>query len=275
MTGTADRQAGAVAAPFVTLTTDFGLDDPFVGLVKARILAGCPAARIVDLTHALSPYAIEAGAFWIERCSDWFPPGSFHLGIVDPGVGTSRRILAVGTGGQVFLGPDNGLLGPVAARRGAVVRWVDAAVPGRIGLSGVSATFHGRDILGPLLGLLAAGRLAFEDLGAATEAWHRPDWPDVEAGSEGVRGRVILVDRFGNCFSNITSKSLKLVEDPEPVFGGHPLPLVRTYGERPAGSLVALVNSFDVVEAACVAGSAANRLKLGPGAPVEIRRRTG
>ena len=273
MTSMSTRRDAEAATPLVTLTTDFGLDDPFVALVKARILGACPAACILDLTHAITPHTVEAGAFWIDRCSVWFPAGSLHLAIVDPGVGTSRRILAVREGGQLFLGPDNGLLGPVAARRGAEVRWVEATMLERAGQSTASPTFHGRDILGPLVGLLAARRVAFEDLGAPTDAWHRPDWPPAEAGPEGAVGRVILVDRFGNCFSNLTSESLKSIEDPELVFGGHALPLVRTYGDRAPGSLVALVNSFDVIEAACVQGSAAGRLQLRPGSRVEIRRR--
>jgi S-adenosylmethionine hydrolase len=254
----------------VSLTTDFGITEPFVGLVKAQILARHPAARIVDLTHAIAPFCVEAAAFWIGRSYRFFPPGSLHLVIVDPGVGTSRRILAVAVDGHMFLGPDNGVLGPLAGRTGASVRAVDRASLTALGVAEPSPTFHGRDIFAPLAGALSAGELPFGQLGSACDDWTRPTWPAVERAGTRLRGRVILVDTFGNCFSNIDGKSIVPYEVLKVTFGAHQLAWVRTYGERPAGTGVALINAFGVLEAACVEASAARRLGLAPGAAVEV-----
>jgi S-adenosylmethionine hydrolase len=255
----------------VTLTTDFGLDDPFVGLMKAAILRHCPTAQVVDLTHAVPPFDVEAGAFWIERCAAWFPPGGVHACVVDPGVGTARRILLVEHAQQVFLGPDNGLLDPLASRPGAIARAVGDAFLQSAGLAGASATFHGRDIFGPLAGMLAAGRCLPADVGTRVTDWVRPGWPGPRRRPDAIVGRVIWVDRFGNCFSNLDASFLAECEDWSVVVGGRALPLVRTYGDRPAGTLVALVNAFGVVEAACVGGRGDRALDIGPGAAFELR----
>ncbi|HEX9227546.1 MAG TPA: SAM-dependent chlorinase/fluorinase, partial [Arthrobacter sp.] len=203
--------AGEVAgpgAPIVTLTTDFGLSDAFVGLVKAGVLTRAPGARIIDLTHSVPAYDVEAGAFWIEHSFRYFPAGTLHLGVVDPGVGTARRILLVELAGQLFLGPDNGLLGPIASLEGAVVRAVDHGFVDSQGLTPISRTFHGRDLFAPLAGLLACGSCRAGDVGPVIEDWQRPLWQRPVKTTERVRGRVIIIDRFGNCFSNIQAESL-------------------------------------------------------------------
>lgn len=264
-------EAAVAATPIVTLTTDFGLGDAFVGLVKAAVLARAPRARIIDLTHAVPPYDLEAGAFWIERSFRYFPAGTVHLCVVDPGVGTERRILLVGQAGQWFLGPDNGLLGPIAALDGSVVRAVAGRFLDAIGLTPISATFHGRDLLAPLAGLLACGSCQPGDVGPVVGDWQRPAWGRPIEGVDGVRGRIIIIDRFGNCFSNIRSESTVKYRNPAGLAGGRELPLVRTYGDRPDGSLVVLANAFGVLEVACVGGSAAASLGLRVGDPVELR----
>lgn len=270
--------AGAVAgpgAPIVTLTTDFGLSDAFVGLVKAGVLTRAPRARIIDLTHSVPSYDVEAGAFWIERSFRFFPAGTLHLGVVDPGVGTARRILLVEQAGQLFLGPDNGLLGPIASLEGAVVRVVSRGFLDSLGLTRISPTFHGRDLFAPLAGLLACGSCRAGDMGPVIDDWQRPSWQRPVTTPERVRGRVIIIDKFGNCFSNIKAESLANYTNPVGLAGGHELPLVRTYGERPDGSLVILENAFGVLEVACVGGSAALSLGLGIGDPVELRPARG
>ena len=267
----AGGQAGGTAAPIVTLTTDFGLSDAFVGLVKAGVLGRAPGARIIDLTHSVPSYDVEAGAFWIERSFRFFPAGTLHLGVVDPGVGTARRILLVEHAGQLFLGPDNGLLGPIASLDGAVARTVTRGFLGAIGLTRASPTFHGRDLFAPLAGLLACGTCSPGDVGPVVEDWQRPPWRRHLETPDGVLGRVIIIDRFGNCFSNIDSESTVKYENPVGLAGGHELPLVRTYGERPDGSLVILANAFGVLEVACVGGSAALSLGLRVGDQVDLR----
>jgi S-adenosylmethionine hydrolase len=269
------REAAGPAAPIVTLTTDFGLSDAFVGLVKAGVLGRAPDARIIDLTHAVPSYDLEAGAFWIERSFRFFPAGTVHLGVVDPGVGTGRRILLIEHAGQLFLGPDNGLLGPIASLDGAVVRVVTQGFLGSLGLTRVSHTFHGRDLFAPLAGLLAGRSCSAGDVGPVVEDWQRPPWRRPVETPAGVLGRIIIIDRFGNCFSNIDVESDVISKKRVGLAGGRELPMVKTYGERPDGSMVILANAFGVLEVACVGGNAALSLGLGVGDPVELRLAPG
>jgi S-adenosylmethionine hydrolase len=254
----------------VSLTTDFGQQDPFAGLVKARILGSHPAARIIDLTHGVAPFSTEAAAFWVERSYRYFPPGSLHLVIVDPGVGTDRRILAVAADKHFFLGPDNGVLAPLAAREGARVRAVAMGSLEAYGIAKPSPTFHGRDVFAPLAGGLSSGKLSFDELGLPCENWLRADWPVPEADTNKIRGRIVLVDSFGNCFSNIEAELINTYEVSSVTFGAHRLPWRRTYAEAPAGSGLALINAFGVLEAACAQGNAARQFGLAPGAQVLV-----
>lgn len=261
---------GRSTSGVVSLITDFGVSEPFVGLVKAQILARHPAARIVDLTHGVPPFSTEAAAFWIERSHRYFPPGSVHVVVVDPGVGTNRRLLAVALDNQLFLAPDNGVLGPLAGMPGAKVRAVAASTLLGLGIREPSPTFHGRDVLGPLAGELSSGEVPFEKLGSPCDDWARPSWALPEVLGKTVHGRVIIVDHFGNCFSNIEAASIVKYEVMGVLFGGHALPWVRTYGDRPPGTGIALINAFGVLEAAWVEGNACRRLGLAPGSPVEV-----
>ena len=233
-----DRPA---ACGVLTLTTDFGHKDPFVGVMKGRIYERFPAARIVDLTHEiLAHWPAEAG-FWLARSYHYFPVGTVHVAVVDPGVGTARDIAVVEAGGHVLLAPDNGLLAPVASRSpDAVVRRLDAARLGAFGLGRPSATFHGRDIFAPLAAELAAGRTTAAELGDVVEGLV-PAWvEDPHRSGDAVNGQVIL-------------------------------PVRRTYGDARPGEFLALVNSFDVLEIACAEGHAADALGLSRGAPVVVR----
>lgn len=253
----------------VTLLTDFGSREPFTGAMKGRILSACPQARIVDLTHELTAYRVAEASFWIERLRHDFPAGTVHLAIVDPGVGTERRLIAVELDGQVLVGPDNGLLGGLAGLPAARVRAVSPGLLTRLNPA-PSSTFHGRDLFAPLVGELASGRLAFEAIGPAVSDAQPSAVPQVRRGPEGIEGEVLLIDRYGNLFSNIEINHKKLVNIRAVTFGGRALVPVRTYGEATRGSCVALVNAFGVVEAACVEGSAAQVLGIGPGSPVLI-----
>lgn len=254
----------------VTLLTDFGSLEPFTGAMKGRILAACPKARIVDLTHELTAYRVAEASFWIERLRLDFPAGTVHLAIVDPGVGTARRLIAVALDGQVLLGPDNGLLGGVAGLPGAKVRAVSPALLARLNPT-PSSTFHGRDLFAPLAGQLASGRIGFEDVGKEVGDVKPPVLPQPRRTPGGIEGQVLLIDRYGNAFSNIDMTASEFSKIEAVTFGARVLVPVRTYGEAPRGTCVALVNAFGVVEAACVEGNAAEALGLGPGDPVAIR----
>lgn len=270
MTQAPARVGGFVPNGIVTLLTDFGSREPFTGAMKGRILSACPWARIVDLTHELTAYRVAEASFWLERLRLDFPAGTIHLAIVDPGVGTGRRLIAVELDGQVLVGPDNGLLGGLA---GLPVARVRAASPGLLAsLNPVpSSTFHGRDLFAPLVGQLAAGRISFEDIGSEVRDARPSVLPQALRSAESIQGEVLLVDRYGNCFSNIEITPSEFLNLESVSFGGRALTPVRTYGDAPRGSCVALVNAFGVVEAACVEGSAADALGLAAGSPVAIR----
>ncbi|HET8575537.1 MAG TPA: SAM-dependent chlorinase/fluorinase, partial [Methylomirabilota bacterium] len=150
-----------MSAPIITLTTDFGSRDPFVGVMKGVILGICPAARLVDLSHEVSPQDVLEGALMLESSARFFPPGTIHLAVVDPGVGSRRRGLAVSAAGQCFVGPDNGLFTATLEEPG----WVAVSLENpAYRLTQVSGTFHGRDIFAPAAAHLACG-VALERLG--------------------------------------------------------------------------------------------------------------
>jgi len=258
----------------ITLLTDFGLSDPFVGVMTGVLLSRFPGARVVDLCHGIRPQAIAEGAFWLERCYHWFPRGTVHVAVVDPGVGSSRALLAAAIAGHYFLLPDNGLLGPaLLAAPGARVLAVD--VP-KLGLPAPSATFHGRDIFAPLAAGLASGDQRFDTLGVPTRPL--PSLlPLPRRSAAGASGEVVCVDRFGNLITNLDEALLaaelargsgaSLVR-----VAGQSLRWLRSYAEAQPGELLALVNAFGVLEIAARDDSAERRLGVSRGALVEAVR---
>lgn len=261
----------------ITLITDFGHKDPFVGVMKGQVLRRFPEARLVDLTHeVLVHWPAEAG-FWLGRSFRYFPAGTVHVAVVDPGVGSARDIAVIEAEGQVFLAPDNGLLAGVLARltTAPVLRRVDEAILPSLGVQRPSATFHGRDIFAPLAAELAAGRIQPGILGpVVTELV--PGWleePTVTAGQ--VIGAVVTIDHFGNLLTNIDASLLAGIANPVVRAGGHDIALRRTYADVRPGDYLALVNSFGVLEVARAEQSAAQGLGLDRGAPVIIQSRRG
>jgi len=256
----------------ITITTDFGHQGPFVGVMKGVMLSRLPDARIVDLTHEILVHWPAEAGFWLARSFSYFPAGTVHVAVVDPGVGTSRDIVAVSAGGHVFLAPDNGLLAPVVGRYPAAsIVKLTAARLTHFGIHKPSATFHGRDIFAPIAAELAAGRCVPADLGERlprlVPAW--VDEPAVENGQ--VSGVVITIDHFGNLITNIDAQLLEGLKSPRVHAGNHVFELLRTYGDTQPGQYLALVNSFGVVEIARAEQSAADGLGLGRGAPVVVR----
>lgn len=256
----------------ITITTDFGHQGPFVGVMKGVILSRWPAARIVDLTHEIVVHWPAEAGFWLARAFGYFPAGTVHIAVVDPGVGTSRDIVAVETSGQVFLAPDNGLLAPVVASHpSATIRRLDSRLLARLGITQPSATFHGRDIFAPIAAELAAGRCMPADLGDIVPDLV-PSWvdePAVEAHC--ISGVVISIDHFGNLITNIDGALLRRFAAPQVHTGTHTFRLARTYGETRPGEYLALVNSFGVIEIARAEQSAADGLGLSRGAPVTVQ----
>lgn len=264
----------------ITLTTDFGLRDPFVGILKGVILSIHPGVRLVDLSHEVAPQDALGGGFLVGCAIPYFPPGTIHVAVVDPGVGTQRRILAVDAGGQLFVAPDNGLLS--VALRGIPVRRVVRVASRRYFRRSVSATFHGRDIFAPVAAHLARG-VDLSELGPPSRMRAAFDVPVPRAAGPGrLRGQVIQVDRFGNLITNVDEERLRRARGG--ARGGRVsveidhqriARISRTYGDGPSGELLALLNSFGYLEIACRRGSAAERLGRGVGTPVTVRHPVG
>jgi S-adenosyl-L-methionine hydrolase (adenosine-forming) len=249
----------------ITLLTDFGLTDPFVGIMKGVILSTFPAAQIIDLSHGIPPQAIVEAAFWLERSYASFPRGTVHVAVVDPTVGSSRRIIAACARGHIFLAPDNGLLAQsVLESAGADVWEVNV---GRLGLTPPSATFHGRDVFAPLAARLASGALEPSALGPAVKARACLLEPPSSDG-EAMCGTVVTVDRFGNLITNLGRALVEGIRVRHVLIGGRSVPLRQTYSDVQPGELVALINAFGVVEIARRDGSAEAHLGLGRRAPV-------
>lgn len=264
------------ACGVITITTDFGHQGPFVGVMKGRILGRLPTARIIDLTHEIVVHWPAEAGFWLARAFEYFPPGTVHVAVVDPGVGTSRDIIVVSAAQHFFVAPDNGLLAPVVARHSdaTIVRLRPEGLA-RIGVHHASATFHGRDIFAPVGAELAAGRCTPADLGESAAADSLvPSWVDEPAVERtSVSGVIITIDHFGNLISNIDAALIERFRLPLVHAGSHALPLLRTYGDTRPGEYLALINSFGVVEIARAEQSAAEGLGLNRGAPITVRDR--
>jgi S-adenosylmethionine hydrolase len=249
----------------VTLLSDFGSEDPFVGVMKGVILTGAPLARLIDVTHAVPPQDVELAGFFLSASFAWFPRGSVHLAVVDPGVGSERKALAVRASGHYFLAPDNGLLSRVLETdAGFEARAIDSE---RLGLGVPSRTFHGRDVFAPTAARLVSGAVRFEALGALSTPLRNAPGPAPSSDS----GRIVAVDHFGNLISDLRLESGETralaVE-----IGGRRARVVGTYADGGAGECIALVSSFGTLEIAVRDGNAARLLALGRGAPIRLLR---
>lgn len=259
------------ASGVITLTSDFGLQDPFVGVMKGQILGRFPEATIIDLTHeVLAHWPVEAG-FWLARAYQYFPRGTVHVAVVDPGVGGPRGIAVVEGDGHLFLAPDNGLLGSVVeALATPVLRQLADSFIASLGVTRPSATFHGRDIFAPVAAELAAGRVAPDALGERV-AELVPGWLEAPTQSMGqITGAVVTIDHFGNLITNIDGTLLHALARAQVRVGGVEIPLRRTYSDVRPGDYLALINSFGVLEIARAEQSAAEGLGLARGAPVNV-----
>lgn len=260
------------ASGIITITTDFGYRDPFVATMKGRILDRFPNARIVDMTHGISSYWPAEAGFWLSRAYRYFSAGTVHIAVVDPGVGTARGIVGVQADEHLFLAPDNGLLSQVVSRAQApVVHRLDLEhARQRFGLSEPSSTFHGRDIFAPIAAELAAGRAHLADIGPVTGTLHDGPRAEPEVSPGLIIGIVITIDHFGNLITNIDEQLIRSLSHPVVEIGGREVILRRTYGDVRAGELLALINSFGVLEIAAAERNAAALLGLDRGARVRV-----
>lgn len=254
----------------VTLTTDFGLRDPYVAEMKGVILGLTGSVHLIDVTHDVPRHDITEGALALEAVAPFFPAGTIHLAVVDPGVGTARRGIAIAAGGQVFVGPDNGLFTPFLADDW---RAFELASPDHR-LTTVSRTFHGRDVFAPAAAHIARG-LALERLGPPVTDPVRLAWPRARKLAGTVAGTVVHVDRFGNLVTSIPADAVEALPPGAMIrVAGRVVPLVGTYADLAPGRAGALVGSRNRLEIAVREGSAAARLGARRGTPVVISRRT-
>ena len=246
------------ARPCVTLLTDFGTADGYVGAMKGVLLSVCPDVRVVDLTHEIPAGDVRAGAFALVASAPFFPRGTIHVAVVDPGVGTARRALLVEAGGAFFVGPDNGVLSlaaPSPRTAWSLEREEWFRTP-------TSSTFHGRDVFAPVAAQVASG-VAPDRLGTRVETIHELRVPQAERRDGALAGEVIHVDRFGNVITSLHVRDLRGTERALFVEIGERhdrIPLLPTYGSAPAGSLLAVVGSSGYVEIALSSGSACDAL---------------
>lgn len=254
----------------VTLTTDFGPGGRYVAQLKGVLYARAPGATVVDLSHEIPPQDVAAAARLLESAVPYWPAGTVHLAVVDPGVGTDRAIVAIEALGQRFVGPDNGLFGWIGPRVEACV----ALSRERLVSAGDSRTFHGRDLMAPAAAVLLTGT-PLGELGAPYPSLRTlPAGDDPRPGDDAIEGRVVEVDRYGNLVTNISTAELAAAPRDERLrvaVGGHEtFGLWRTYGEHPPQTLVALVGSDGYLEVALVNGSAAEMIAAGVGDAVRL-----
>lgn len=262
----------------ITLLTDFGTEDTYVGVMKGVIASLCPGATVIDLTHEVPPQDIATGAFLLDVSVDYFPEGTIHVAVVDPGVGTARKPIALRTARGFFVGPDNGIFTLVLQRQ-KLLQAVCLDNP-RYHLSSVSATFHGRDIFAPVAAHLAQG-VPLEELGTPLTRLQRLPLPRIRVDWLGIRATIVHIDRFGNAITNLTRADYEAwrtrwdVKEPvvEVVSGERLLPICRTYGDVPHGQPLALFGSSERLEIAVNGGSAAQILHLRRGDTVKVLRR--
>lgn len=255
-------------AKIVTLLTDFGLQDEFVGVMKGVIWSIAPQAQLVDITHAIQPQNILHGALVLGRAYRYFPPGSIHLSVVDPGVGTHRRGIALQVGEHTFVGPDNGLF-TVPLISGEPVQAVSLDNPA-YRLSTLSRSFHGRDLFAPAAAHLANG-IPLHEFGSPADDLVKIEIPRPMRIGNIWQAQVMLVDSFGNLITNLRSADLagqtvvEITCEGEKIHG-----MSETFGGSQPGSLIAMLDSSDSLSLCLVNGSAAQHLAAGPGTLVEV-----
>ena len=249
--------------PIVTLTTDFGLSDHYVAQMKAVLIRECPAARLIDVTHNVPRHDILCASITLERAIDGFPKNTVHLAVVDPGVGTDRRLIIVRIRQQLVVCPDNGLITWAWRLHGPGEVGAVAELPG-----GASSTFHGRDVLAPVAGRLAAGVA----MSALSRRIDDPILLDLSpAGPADTRGTIIHIDHFGNATTNIRQDALRQKQLSVRVNRRTIGKLRRTYWDVAPGKPLALIGSSGLLEIAVRDGSARDDLNVRVGDEVVLK----
>ena len=256
----------------ITLTTDFGLKDPYAAEMKAVILGICPHAVIVDITHEIAKFNIRMGAYVLASATPYFPKGSIHVAVVDPGVGTQRRPIVIQTKQSFFVGPDNGLL-ILAAEKQDITSIYELTNP-QLMLPKVSSTFHGRDIFAPAAAHLLNGVKPAE-FGPEIHEVAKPEFAKATGRNGVLVGEVLHVDGFGNIITNITEREVaqshvKGAVSVELPSGRLTLRFCKAYGETKPDEPLALIGSHGFLEISVNQGSAAEKFKTKTGDKVIV-----
>lgn len=259
--------------PIVTLTTDFGQQDGYVGTIQGVILNICPAAAIVTISHDIPPQQVRTAAFVLYQAFSYYPPHTVHCVVVDPGVGSKRRAVAVRTSHGIFVGPDNGVFSLALAARGVNVLEAVTLTNPDYQLAGVSATFHGRDIFAPAAAHIAGG-LPLSKLGPSAINLVRFFDEGDAAGQAAETCRIIHIDHFGNLILDLTGRDLDNPEQVIFIIGDREIKsLSYTFADVPEGELLAYIGSTrDHIEIAVRNGSAAHELGLRIGDTIVVKR---
>ncbi len=243
-----------VEKPIVTLTTDFGLKDNYIGIIKGLISFLNRKASIIDISNDVPPFNIDTGRYLLETSYLNFPPGTIHLGIVDPGVGTKRKIVIVETGHCLFIGPDNGLF---SFLKRSNIKKIISVTNSKYFLKDVSPTFHGRDIMAPVTAYLSLG-VALDEFGPNIKSLVRPRSGRIGKG----RGKIIYVDHFGNLVASLKRTDLPAGKFSIYLNDNKIGRLRKTFGSVKAGEPVCYINSFGYLEIAVNQGSAAEHFYI-------------
>ncbi|MGD6852644.1 MAG: SAM hydrolase/SAM-dependent halogenase family protein [Candidatus Bathyarchaeia archaeon] len=253
----------------ITLTTDFGLKDPYVAEMKGAIYTINPQAKIVDITHEVDKFNVRMGAFVLASAAPYFPEGTVHVAVVDPGVGTARRAIVVQTKSSCFVGPDNGVL-MLAAKKQGIQHIYELANP-KFRLPQVSSTFHGRDIFAPAAAHLEMGVQPAEFGPEISEAVTQ-SFGQVQHQNGCLVGKVLHIDGFGNVITNIHPDELPPISSLKVKLADNHLeaPVAKAYGETEPQQPIALVGSHGFLEVALNQGSAKERYGVKIGDRVEV-----
>lgn len=256
--------------PIITLTTDFGLQDWFVGTMKGVILGINPRACVVDITHGMPAGDIRAGAFAMLANCRFFPKRTVHVAVVDPGVGGDRKAIAVKTADYLFVGPDNGVLSFVLAHQ--QIKSIRRLENREYLLAPISHTFHGRDIFAPVAAHLSRG-VPLHKLGPPQNDFIRIPWPEPQFERDVVEGEVVYLDRFGNAITNIENASLPAAGKCSIWLGRRQVARVQAFYQSVSkGKAVGVRGSSGFLEIAVNGGSAARRFRIKPGTFVAVRQ---
>ena len=268
-----NRMKAVDPGPLVTLTTDFGLADHYVGTMKGVLLSRCPGARIVDISHDIPPFSIHVAAYTIDQAAGYFPHATIHVIVVDPGVGTARKPLLLEALGQRFIAPDNGVLSLVGVR--------DPNASARelanrdLWLPSVSSTFHGRDVFAPVAAALASGAAKAEDVGPKLGSIELlSDLQPQETTPGRWRGRLLSIDRFGNAITNFRSSAFEAISSRPfalQIASSRVSKFQKTFTGAPSSVCFAYFGSSGYIEIGMYQKSAAARLKASPGDLLELK----